>query len=395
MKPAVTQDNSPLTAPAGIGHNSENLTIAEIKELPGETIYFDIGVEKILEIAAKENDFSSDDVETEAGRKEIASKAYAVALLKSPFEQAGLKLTEGWRLKTKEVNDKKKALLTGLDALRDKIRAPLDAYEAQEKTRKDNHRTIFAEIQGLANFPIDMKVADVDARIEALTKYDDHDWEEFAEHGKPEYERVFSLLTQKRVAVEKAEADAAELEELRKQREKDQQAERQEESRKSEHRLRMSRMTGLSSRAESLSSLAIRDRMVEVQNYFEGYEGQPYDWEEFKPEAELAYKATNEALNNALTIANQREDDERKRRDDEVAQRERDRIAKEQADQKAEQEKRESNKRHRNKIHDAAIDAMAASIQADAMDSLDKKLIAKDILNAIADGKIPNVTVIY
>lgn len=89
-------------------------------------------LEKIEAEATKE----SFDVSTEKGRKAIASIAYRVAQSKTYIESHGKELAAELKEIPKLVDANRKYAKDFLDALRDRIRKPLDDYEAEQHAIK-------------------------------------------------------------------------------------------------------------------------------------------------------------------------------------------------------------------------------------------------------------------
>ena len=69
---------------------------------------------------------------TEAGRKAIASMAYKVARTKSHLDGLGKDLVAEMKELPKKVDASRKLMRDFLDALKDEVRAPLDAWEAEQ-----------------------------------------------------------------------------------------------------------------------------------------------------------------------------------------------------------------------------------------------------------------------
>ena len=74
------------------------------------------------------------DVETPAGRKEIASLAHKVARSKTAIDAAGKERVAGIKEQAKGIDALRKKARDYLDALKAEVRAPLDEWE--EETRR-------------------------------------------------------------------------------------------------------------------------------------------------------------------------------------------------------------------------------------------------------------------
>ncbi len=107
----------------------ENLNAVKIFQEDGMKVVLD-GIEsKALAIVA--------DVETEGGRKEIASVAYKVARSKTLIDDMGKKMVSKWKADAKKVDAVRKEARDFLDGVKDQVRAPLTDWEAIEAKRKE------------------------------------------------------------------------------------------------------------------------------------------------------------------------------------------------------------------------------------------------------------------
>lgn len=89
-------------------------------------------LEKIEHVATKE----TFDVNTDKGRKAIASMAYRVAQSKTYIESHGKELAAELKEIPKLVDSNRKYAKDFLDALKDKVRKPLDEWEAEQEAIK-------------------------------------------------------------------------------------------------------------------------------------------------------------------------------------------------------------------------------------------------------------------
>lgn len=74
-------------------------------------------------------------LETKAGRENIASVAYRVSRAKGTLEKVGKRLADEQKKVPKLIDATRRHIEEKLDAWRDEVRAPLDAWEAAEKVR--------------------------------------------------------------------------------------------------------------------------------------------------------------------------------------------------------------------------------------------------------------------
>lgn len=281
----------------------------------------------ILRNLLKELDGWEPDISTVSGRKEIASKAQKVRIAKADFGRLASKLKEDAIKTQKAVNGEFKILEERMDALIDRVRGPLDEYEARERSRIAGHEAALAAISEAPGYGQVETADELRMRLDALSRYPARDWQEFAARAdralKSEIERTTALLA----AAEKREAEAAELARLR-----EEEAERQ--------------------RLAAIEAQRIREEQIAAAA------------------AECAKAEAEERAQAALQAA-KAEADRKAREAEEVAQAERDAAARRdreaaQALAKAEREKQEA-------IDRAERDRLAAEKRAkDAADKADR-----------------------
>jgi len=80
------------------------------------------------------------DLSTDKGRKAIASTARKVAKSKIALDSLGKDLVADWKTKAKGVDIERKLIRDRLDALRDEVRQPLTDWEDNEKARVESER---------------------------------------------------------------------------------------------------------------------------------------------------------------------------------------------------------------------------------------------------------------
>lgn len=333
------------TAAPDIGHNSA--AVGEILAEKPAMLYQEPDMLKQLasEIEA-DIDGASIDLETEKGRKAIASRAYAIARMKSTLDEAGKALTEEHRKAVNEVNGLRSTVRETLDALRDKARDPLNEWEAAEAKREDQVNEWLVNLE--ATLPISIQAIKAEMELLKDVKFSSEVFRERTDEARKALvarrERLESLLAQ----AEKDEADRQELERRR---------------------------------AED----AERERQAEAKRQKEAEEERIRQAEE---------RARKEAADQA-----KREAEEEQRKKDAAAQAEIDTLnrAKEKAErelrERREAEKREQEaeaQRQQDKAHRESVQAeVSEAIQAAGMISV---AAARDIMLAIQAGEIPNVT---
>ncbi len=153
------------------------------------------------------------DIETVAGRKQIASKAYEVAKEKTRIDAIGKTLVEDWKKKSSLVDASRKKARDFLDELKDKVRKPVTDWEAEEEKRIQAERDL-AELElawedAIKENEFFDKQKDIERRELAIKKAE----EEKAEKERKELEEKIRLEREARIAKEakeKAEREAIE-----------------------------------------------------------------------------------------------------------------------------------------------------------------------------------------
>lgn len=339
-------------AEAMIGHNSASYL--QMVEADPAIIYRD---DEALPSLVSELDAliaaAAGDVATKKGREAIASLAHSISRRKTPILDAGKKLTEDWRKKTGEVNSRKSMVEQQLDTLRDKARAPLDAWEAAEKSRVVRVETAMSTFRQATSYPANYTVLNFDediAAIEAITIDGDFgDQADAAEDAKVE---AIAALRVGRANLIKSEQERAELARLRAEAEERDRAAREEQARLAAEEAERERIAAAERRAAT--------------------------------EAEARVKAEQEAA-----LAEER----RKAREAEEALAAEQRRHREEAEARAateaaaqrEQERRQADIAHKSKIMGEAKSAIMTC-------GVDEP-IAKQIVLAICAGSVPHTTI--
>jgi hypothetical protein len=111
------------------------------------------------------------DVNTKKGREDIKSTAYQVSRSKTALIKLADNLVADWVEETKAVKVKKADMETKLDALRDKIRKPVDDWEAAEELAKQKAEQ--DEKDRIAKELLDKQAAELEAlraeKVETIT----------------------------------------------------------------------------------------------------------------------------------------------------------------------------------------------------------------------------------
>ena len=295
------------------------------------------------------------DVTTKKGRDAIGSLAAKVSKSKTIAEKYAKDLVAEEKARIKLVDDDRIQFVKRMDALRDEILAPRDAWEQAEKDRVEKHKSDIEKIRDFAHPSVlhDMPANRIAEQIRMLDVLEVCPlFEEFEQEAKIAKLETLEALRAALASREKYEAEQAELERLR-------QAEilRQQQEREAQI-------------AREAAEKATRE--AEEKARFEAERVQREKAEAEQREARL--KAEKEA---AELRAQQAAENERKRIEAEQ-------FAQAEAERKAE-EARLANVEHRKQICSEALKGLT-----DLGLSVDQ---GKAVLNAINKGLVPHVSI--
>ena len=313
------------------------------------------GTDELYERIAQEARSFVPDVTTKKGRDAIGSLAMKVSKSKTLIEKHGKELVAEQKAKIKLVDDDRISIVKKLDALRDEILAPRDAWEQAEKDRVAKHESVIARIKSF----IDPAFMDHSNQVKGLIEnlenlVVDSSLEEFEQEAKLAKFETLEKLRKALVEREKYEAEQAELERLRKEQQEREQRERDAKI------------------AHEAAEKATRE--AEEKARFEAERVEREIRESAEREARLV--AEKEAAELRAKHAAQ---EERERA-------EREQAAKIAAEQKAESE-RLANVEHVRSINNQILNKLCEI-------GLDEDQ-AKAVITAIAKNQIPNVSVKY
>ena len=288
------------------------------------------------------------DLSTVTSRKAIASTAYKVARSKTALDEVGKELTEEHRRAVDQVNARRREVRERLEALQKETRAPLDEWEAAEAKRvadlEDRLRDFTDELPGL-----DASSAEIETTISEIEAIPiDDTWQEFKNRAQAARTGTLEVLNDLLEKARVREAERAELERLRAEKEAREEEDRRrqaEERRKAEaERIEREKVEAAERAARAAEERAARE----------------------KAEAEERHKRELEAAAERERLA---------------AQRERERIAAEQAKAQAERKAREADQARRAEVRQAIADSIAG---------LGAVCGPEDVADAIMAGKIPH-----
>lgn len=306
---------------------------------PREVFGKERGLDHIIEKIKEKVKSEVIDISTEEGRRHVGSLAKKIGSTKVALQNMALELTEDWRSKTNAVNAEKKRMSDELDALRDEIKAPLDAFKERERLRVEEREQRIEAIKSLLLNETNgvIRSAEWSDRIVRIEELKVFDWQEFENRANTTFDMVLVSLQHNFLLSQKQEQDQAELERLKKE-----QVERETKERE--------QIIAETARKEA-EEKAERDRI------------------EAECKAKEAIEAAERKAADAAKVERNRMEAEKKAEADAAAARE--------ADQK-----------HRSSVNNAALAAIVkeSGISEDA---------AKMVIVAIAKGQIPNVKIIY
>jgi colicin import membrane protein len=206
MNAIVTIDR--ILSPETVAAQADILTPA-IVFAPG-------GVEKIIADLEATVRATPRDMTTDAGRKAISSLAYKVARSKTALDDMGKDLVADIKKQSGAIDAERRVIRDRLDALRDEVRGELTAWEALEKRRVEDHEQALVFIISGQRFSAPPTADEILARIADIKATCVRDWQEFSERAEDAATDTLALLDAALAAAIQAEADAAELAELRK-----------------------------------------------------------------------------------------------------------------------------------------------------------------------------------
>ena len=314
------------------------------------------------------------DVTTKKGRDAIGSLAAKVSKSKTLAEKYAKDLVAEEKARIKLVDDDRIQFVKRMDALRDEILAPRDAWEQAEKDRVSGHKQCIQDIRDMLKEAIELgfNSNQIQSSINHLENIiiDFEGWEEFTQEAHIAKLETLELLRKALAEREKYEAEQAELERLR-------QAE--------QVRLQQERDAQIAREATEKAQ-----REAEQKARFEAEKVQRDKAESEQREARL--KAEKEAAELREQALKQKAVDDAKQAEiakQQAIEAERKRIEAEQFAQaeavRKAQEAREANVAHKKQICSEALKGLTDL-------GVDEEL-GKEILRAINKGLVPHVSI--
>lgn len=367
---------------------STELIIAEIPN-PLETFSTENGLDKIIDKITADAKSIDRDISTPSGRDNIRSIAFKLAQTKTKLYELGTKVKADAQLIVNAVNKENGRAWDRMESLQIEIRAPLTEWENKEKKRVMQHEAAIKSLElqaGWHDMP-DPTAADIRVRLEQVEKSPVDGWEEFEPRALSMRDSVINSLKDRLQKQEKSEHDQAELARLKKE-----EADRIESA-------RIQKIADdARKQAEEAAQRAAQELAAETaKKELEAAEREKKAISDAAEEKARADKAESDAKLAVIKAEADRISAEAQAKLDAISaaavatQNERDRVAKEEADKKAADDIRAADTAHKAKINNEALTAIVGLTcsMGVTMDSL------KGILTAIAQGKIPHVSIKY
>ncbi|MBP7710768.1 MAG: hypothetical protein KA100_06855 [Rickettsiales bacterium] len=344
----------------------------------------------IAEIQKEVVDFSAD-ISTKEGRAKIVSMAAKVAKCKSPIKNLASELKEESRRLIDGVNAQWNRYESAMDELRDQIRKPVDEIEEKEAAALKGRQDRLAAMENLrgATNGVILESGEFQKLIQEVKNYLDFDWGDFAFRAETLANELIAFFEAREAFAKKAEADAAELAQLKKEA-----AERAQK----DHEEKIAREAAEKAKREA-EEAAERERKAAIEREAK-IEADKKAAEERAKEAERLAIEQAEKAELARIAAEKKAKEDAEKAALEAVEKERLRVDAEfkkalevEAQKKAAEEKLAANKKHRAKINNEILTALKI-ITAKGIEANDHEL-EKAIIEAIVKGEVPHVQINY
>jgi len=312
------------------------------------------------------------DVTTAKGRKEIASMANKIARSKTLLDEVGKNLVADWKAKAKVVDDNRKLMRDKLDALKESTRAPLTAWEEQERLRIEKYENGLKDLIAFQTIPHGANVQHIQDIIEDIQRIEvGDDWGDLKERAAAAHayalKNAFTRL-EERKAYEEQQAELQRLRALEAERLKAEEAKRIKEAEEK--------------RIQEQAELKAKAELARANAEKEAAERRAKEAEERARQAEENAKRDAE-----LAIQREKAREEQAKREAEYkAKKEAERIEADKATAEFEKKKKEEAMRMRAQRVDEAAKAITQ-----VMNEMESAT-GDDIISAIIAGDIPHVT---
>ncbi len=354
----MTTDQQPST-----GHNSS--TFGEVLEKNPEIIFTDPTALPAL-VAYLENEIVAHvpDLTTSKGRSAITKLASNIVSHKTMLDGLGKKLNEDARKQIDEIDAVRRDIRTSLDRLRDRAREPLTKWELAEQVRTgkiEKARLLIDEAMRLTRSHPRSQVQSFHDTLCEL-QIDRDVFEDLTDAVGADRQSALIHLFETRKQIDQDDRDRAELAELRAQRDREAEAERRAAAQKAEEERERQRQEAAKVAAQKAAELAAQ-RAAEAER---------------RAAQAVIDEANRKARELEATLIRERAAAEQKARDEENAR----------LDAQMAEAERQRDLEHRSKVIKESLSAImaAGNIHPDDWE------VARSIIDAIIEGKIPHVT---
>jgi colicin import membrane protein len=389
------------------------------------------------------------DISTEGGRRAIASLAYRVSRSKTALDKLREDLVRDRKVELKAIDKEGGVVWDRVEALQKKVRAELDEWENAEKMRVADHEAALTLIASIAALDRPLNLDEIESKMKLVNQICDRDWQEFSVRAagakalawsglQDGAERARQAIRQReeaerlaeeareRALKEREEAAAKAAKEAAERRAEEQatlarEAAEQERKRiedakfEAEAKARQAEAARVAAEAkaeadrveaerkaqEAAERLELAIKVAEARRAQEAEEAAQRERDARERAAVALFEAQREREREAQyaeqrRVAREQEIERERKAAEEKAERdrvaaieaERRRVADEAERVRLETEKRERNKKHRERIESAAAEGLIFRFPMQIE-------LARDLIKAISEGLIPNVTINY
>ena len=319
------------------------------------------------------------------GNKEARSHIHKLRLTKGAIERKRKELKESVLERGRLIDSEAKSITAAVESMIEIHETPILQIEQEEAARIKSHQDKIAMIENYKQpHYTSCSAADLDRYLGQLNELTpDETFEEFTAEAMRLHKEAVKYIGDCQDAALKREAEAAELERLRKEAAERERAERE---------ARIAAEAKAKAEVEAKAAAERREREIAAQQEAAKREAERKEREAAEALAK-AEREKQEAIARAEAEKKAAEERQRiaeenaKRQAEEAARQERIRIEREQAAAKAEQERIAANKTHRRKINHEVLNGLV-------MFGLDEGT-AKALIEAIAKGEVAHCSINY
>jgi colicin import membrane protein len=361
-----------------INENQRDVELLEKKiKINLQKLFTPEGMDLIIKKIENEVANFEANIATKEGRAKIISMAAKIAKCKSPIKNLASELKEESRKLIDGVNSQWNRYEKAMDDLRDAVRKPVDEIEEREAKILKEKQDRLCEIEELKLLGFNNTSKEFKTLLENLEQLYNFDWQDFQFKVDAIYDQTKNLLQHKLDIALKYEAEQAELIQLKK--------EKAEREKKDEE--------------ERIAKEAEERAKKEAEESIKRAEQAKIDAENRARESERLAKEQAEKAELARIQAEKKAKEEAERLAIEAVEKERQRVAEIARKEAEENEKREANKRHRNKIEKKVLADIQLFVrmmtETESIGTLSQNDLISLIVQAVASGEIPNLTINY